>query len=270
MATAWLREVFATDHPIIAMAHFPPLPGAPLYAGQSIGGIVDQVGTDVAALQDGGVDGVMFCNENDRPYVLKARPETIAVMSAVVAALGRDLRVPHGIDILWDPIAALAVAKATGGRWVREVFTGAYAGEVGLWDTACGEALRYRRAIDAQHVRVLYNVNAEFAAPLAPRPLDAVARSIAFTALADALCVSGPLTGSAVALDDLSAVRAGAPDMPLFANTGVTAENVRDRLAIADGAIVGTSLKVDGVTWNPVDRQRTERLMAAVRAVRGG
>ncbi len=268
MAMSWLREVFLTDKPIIAMAHFPPLPGVPLYRGESVETIAEWVATDVAALQAGGVDGIMFCNENDRPYLLKARPETIAVMAAVIASIRSAMSVPYGVDVLWDPIAALATARATGARWVREVFTGAYAGEIGIWDTNCGEALRYRRSIDAEGVRVLYNVNAEFAAPLAQRPLGAVARSISFTALADGLCVSGPLTGSPVSMDDLREVRQGAGELPVFANTGVNATNVAERLSVADGAIVGTSLKVDGVTWNRVDRERVSRLMDAARAGR--
>ena len=35
-------------------------------------------------------------------------------------------------------------------------------------------------------------------------------------------------------------------------------------LAVADGLFVGTSLKRDGITWNPVDPERAERFMSAV------
>ena len=58
------------------------------------------------------------------------------------------------------------------------------------------------------------------------------------------------------------------PDTPVIANTGVRADRVAEIFAVADGAIVGTSLKVDGVTWNPVDRDRAMRLMDAARTAR--
>jgi predicted TIM-barrel enzyme len=56
--------------------------------------------------------------------------------------------------------------------------------------------------------------------------------------------------------------------MAVVANTGVRAERLEEIFAVADAAIVGTSLKVDGVTWNPVDPPRVERLMEAARGVR--
>ncbi len=56
--------------------------------------------------------------------------------------------------------------------------------------------------------------------------------------------------------------------MSLALDTGVKSTNVRDFLALADGAIVGSDLKVDGGTWNPVDPDRASRFMAEVRAAR--
>jgi len=67
----WLKEVFGCEKVIIGMVHFPPLPGAPLYDDQeSLKPILERVFHDVEALQAGGIDGMMFCNENDRPYVM--------------------------------------------------------------------------------------------------------------------------------------------------------------------------------------------------------
>jgi uncharacterized protein len=88
-----------------------------------------------------------------------------------------------------------------------------------------------------------------------------------FSSLADAILVSGPLTGQPADHSDLQKVRA-AVDVPVFANTGVNLDNVRAVLSIADGAIVGTHFKVDGDTWNPVDRNRVMRFMDAVAGLR--
>jgi predicted TIM-barrel enzyme len=71
-------------------------------------------------------------------------------------------------------------------------------------------------------------------------------------------------------MEDLEAVKAVLPDTPVLANTGVKHETVADVLAIADGCVVGSSLKVDGHTWNPVDPDRAADFMARARAARGG
>lgn len=256
---------------IIGMAHFPPMPGAPLY--DAAGGrraIRDWVARDVAALVHGGVDAVLFCNEGDRPYALKVGPETPATMAAVIAQVAGDLPVPFGVDVLWDPVAALAVAAATGASFVREVFTGAYPSDMGLWNTDCAAALRYRRALDLGHVKLLFNIQAEFAGRLDHRSPGDLARSVVFSSLADGICVSGPMTGHPVRLEDLRDVKAAVPGTPVIANTGVNLTNVAEILAVADAAIVGTALKEGGVTWHPVDQARVRALVRAARASREG
>jgi membrane complex biogenesis BtpA family protein len=185
-------------------------------------------------------------------------------MASVIAELRPMISVPFGVDVLWDPKAALAVAKATGAAFVREVLTGVYASEFGTWNTSIGETLRYRRQIDATDVRLLANICAEFAAPLAARPLGAVAQGVAAVTLADAICVSGAMTGSSVDPAQLREVREALPDGVVFANTGVKEATVADILSMADGVVVGTSLKVDGITWNAVDPGRAKSFMERV------
>jgi len=262
----WLTELFAKRKIVIGMVHLRALPGTPLYDERAgTDGILRAAEHDLNALQDGGIDGVMFCNENDRPYVFTAGTATVAAMSAVIGALKTRIRVPFGVDILWDPEATISVACATGASFAREVFTGSYASDMGLWSPDPGAALRHRRNIGASCVRLLFNINAEFASPLGSRPLADVARSVAFGSLPDALCVSGSMTGGEVDLSALEQVKRVAGSVPVLANTGVRADNVERYLSVADGAIVGTALKVDGITWNPVDVARVRALMDAAR-----
>lgn len=262
-----LIEVFGTHKPVVGMVHFPPLPGTPLYDGDGgLDRIRASVFEDLEALQAGGIDAVMFGNEGDRPYQLEAGFETVATMASTIAAAKPDLKVPFGVDVLWDPKAAIAVALATGASFVREVFTGVFAGDLGLWATACGDALRYRRVIGASHVKVLFTINAEFAAAVDGRDIGSVTRSVVFSSLPDGLCVSGPITGESGGLEQLRVVKAAAGTVPVFANTGVTADSVASILEVCDGAIVGTYFKRDGVTWNPVDVRRVGKLMSAARA----
>ncbi|HHW14357.1 MAG TPA: BtpA/SgcQ family protein [Firmicutes bacterium] len=260
------KELLGKEKPIIAMCHFPPMPGSPLYDAEGgVEAIKEWVARDVRHLQDGGVDAIMFCNEGDRPYTLKAGPATLATMASVIGQLKAEVRIPFGVDILWDPQAAIALAKATGARFVREVFTGVYSSDMGLWNTDAGESLRFRRNIGAGDVKLIFNINAEFAGFIGERPLELIAKSVVFSSLADIVAVSGTMTGQAAQLSDLEVVKRALPDTPVVANTGIRVENVRQILQVADGVIVGTALKKDGNTWNAVDPDRVKRFMEAAR-----
>ena len=262
-------DLFARKKPIIAMAHLGPLPGAPGYdADGGVDALVEAVAADVAKLQAGGDDAVMVGNEGDRPYALKAAPESLAAMAAIVAALKPSLKVPFGVDYLWDPVATVALAVATGAAFAREVFTGVYASDMGLWQPDCAGALRLRAALGRPDLKLLFNVNAEFADPLDNRPIELRARSAVFSSLADVICVSGPLTGQPVTSSDLKKVKAAVPDRPVLANTGVNIDNVAEILAVADGCVIGTHFKVGGDTWQPVDGARVERFMVRVAELR--
>jgi membrane complex biogenesis BtpA family protein len=257
------------NKPIIAMVHFPPLPGSPLYdpAG-GMQAIIDHAGGDIEALQEGGVDAVMFGNEGDRPYLLKAAPEALAAMAAAIGTLQPLLKVPFGVNYLWDPVASVALAATTGAAFAREIFTGLYASDMGLWEPCCAEALRLRASLGRPDIQLLYNVNAEFATSLDTRPIEVRAKSAIFSSLADVLCVSGPMTGDGVEMSDLSRVKQMVGDTPVLANTGVRIETVQDILKVADGCVIGTHFKRDGNTWNPVDGSRVARFMDKVRGLR--
>jgi hypothetical protein len=264
-----LLETFGAAKPIVAMAHFPPLPGSPGFdSRRGMNAVIDWVAADIATLQAGGVDAVMFGNEGDRPYLLRAAPASLAAMAAAIGTLKRGLKVPFGVNYLWDPLATVALGVATGARFGREIFTGVYASDMGLWAPDCAAALRLRHDLGRDDMKLLFNINAEFAAPLDSRPIEARAASAVFSSLADVVCVSGPMTGQAVDHADLKRVKAAMKDTPVFANTGVNIDNVRDVLSVADGCVVGTHFKIDGNTWNPVDGDRVKRFMDVVAKLR--
>jgi hypothetical protein len=254
---------------VIAMAHLGALPGSPLYdAGGGMGRLIDGAARDIEALQTGGVDAIMFGNENDRPYVFTAASASVAAMTAVVQAVRPALTVPFGIDFLWDPAASVAIAAATGASFVREIFTGVFASDMGLWAPDCAGAARLRRNLGRADMKLLFNINAEFAHSLDRRAIELRARSAVFSSLADAILVSGPLTGQAVDQSDLRKVCEAVRDVPVFANTGVNIDNVAAILEVASGVVIGTHLKIDGNTWNPVDPARVRRFMERVETLR--
>jgi membrane complex biogenesis BtpA family protein len=261
-------DLFSRPRPVIAMAHLGPLPGSPGYdRGRGVEGLIQAVAADVEKLQAGGVDSIMFGNEGDRPYVLRAA-EGLAAMAAIVAALKSMLNVPFGVNYLWDPYETVALAVATGASFAREVFTGVYASDMGLWQPDGAGALRLRASLDRPDLKLLFNVNAEFAAALDTRPIELRARSAVFSSEVDAICVSGPLTGQPVASSDLEKVKAAVPDRPVLANTGVNLDNVAAILEVADGCVIGTHFKVGGDTWKAVDGNRVKRFMDRVAKLR--
>jgi membrane complex biogenesis BtpA family protein len=177
------------------------------------------------------------------------------------------VRVPFGVNILWDAKSTLAVARATGATFIREVLTGVYESDLGVIAPAIGDLAGYRTAIGADDVALFDNISPEFSSALGTRGIADRARSAAFLGV-DAILISGPAAGVPFAMSDLRTAKDAVPDMPVVANTGVSAERLDEILAVADGVIVGTSLKVDGDTWSRVDPARAERLMDTARAIR--
>lgn len=264
-----LAHMFGVPKPVIAMAHLPALPGSPRYnAASGVEGIVEWVRRDVEHLLAGGVDGILFCNEDDRPYTFRVGFEAVAVMTRVITEV-RPTDRPFGVDLLWDPMAALAVAKATGAAFIREVVSGVYESDMGLWAPDPAALYRYRRLIDAENVRIFANITPEFASPLGSRSVGERARSAVVSSLVDAILVSGPMAGVEPAISWVrEAKEAVGDEVPVLLNTGANVHNIRTFLQHADGVIVGSSLKVDGYTWNPVDPERVRAFMEVVKEIR--
>lgn len=268
-APTWFTALFGTEKPVIAMAHLPALPGAPRYdAAKGIDFLVEVVARDVQHLVEGGVDAIMFCNEDDRPYLFRAGIEQISAMTAVVSQTAPET-IPYGVDFLWDPLAALAIAHATKASFIREVLSGTYESDMGLWSPQAGESLRFRRQIGAEGVRVFFNVVPEFASTLGTRSVGERAHSAVVSCLADAILISGPMAGmEPTDISLFEEAKDAVPDVPVLMNTGARADNIARFLSVADGVIVGSSLKVAGQTWNPVDPVRVKTFLDQVQVAR--
>ncbi|MCV7344241.1 BtpA/SgcQ family protein [Mycolicibacterium rhodesiae] len=263
----WVREVFSVQKPVIAMLHLSALPGDPGFDTRAgLTAVVDRAKEELDALQQGGVDGVMISNEFSLPYLTKTEPITAITMARIIGQLLGDISIPYGVNVLWDGRASIDLAVATGAQFVREIFTGVYASDFGLWDTNIGEVARHRTRIGGAGVKLFFNIVPESATYLAQRDLASITRTTVFATLPDAICVSGLTAGAPTDLEALSVVKKSAGTVPVFVNTGVRAENVADQLAVADGAIVGTYFKKDGIFENPAQRERVAELMANARS----
>jgi len=263
-----LQETFATETPLIGMVHLPALPGAPQFDGDRAQ-VRERALADARTLAESGLDGVMVENFGDVPFYPEDVPKhVVADMAAICRDISESVDLPLGVNILRnDAAAALSVAAASGGSVVRvNVHTGSASTDQGQLEGRAHETLRLREQIDAD-VAILADIAVKHAAP-PDRDIEALTADAIERGLADGLVVSGPATGETVEashLDAVLAARNGASrDVPVFLGSGVTAENAADLLSRADGAIVGTALKRDGVTTNPVDRERAETVVAAV------
>lgn len=261
-----LIEMLGGDKYIIAGVHFLPLPGSPGH--NRAGGmkkIVGRAREETRILVENGVQGILFANEADIPYLQCLGAETVAAFAAAVSEVMADFSVPYGVNALLDPVAGVGIANATGASFVRGYFAGGYVTDMGIMDSRGPEALRLRANIGAEHVHLLHNLVCAFGVPLVARPQDEEAYGIKIHVGIDGFTISGRSAGFAPDPAFFSKVRQAVPGTPIIAGTGVSKENVAQFLNVSDGAIVVTGLRKDGKTLNPVDPRRVKEFMAAVK-----
>ena len=265
----WTTDRFGTDTPLVGMVHLPALPGAPGFDGDRAA-VRERAREDATRLADAGFDGVLVENYGDRPYHPESVPRhVLAELTATVAAVRAAVDCPVGVNVLRnDATGALSVAAAAGGAFVRvNVHTGVRATDQGLLSGGAHETLRLRERLDAE-VAVLADVAVKHSTGLGDRDIAALAGETIERGRADGLVVSGPATGAAADGEQLAAVCRARDDatraVPVFVGSGLTVDNAADLLARADGGIVGTAVKRDGKTTNPVDPERARALVERV------
>ena len=269
-------ELFSVPRPLIGMVHLAPLPGSPRWGG-SIDDVIKRAMDDARVLAEEGIDGIIVENFGDSPYAAGAvHPATVAAMTigvlavhGVVREVDQESRIRVGINVLRaDVISALSIAASTGAGFVRtNVLTGAMVTDQGIIEGTAYEALRERRLLGIG-TPIFADVMSKHAYPVgAGVVMELEARSTAYRGLADALIVTGDETGAATSGDDLRRARTAVPDRPILIGSGLDTGNITDLLPLCDGAILGTALKVDGVTEGPVERARVREMVAQARSL---
>ncbi len=261
-----LTDLFGSARVLIGVVHLLPLPGSPRWEG-GMDVVLSRARSDAEALARGGCHGVIVENFGDAPLAKgRVGPHTVSAMTVAASAVREVLDVPLGINVLRnDAAAALAIAHVTGARFVRvNVHTGAVVADEGVIEGRAHETLRYRRELGAD-IRIFADVLVKHAAPIGDQDLGRAARTAVERGLADAVIVSGPMTGELTSPGDVAAAKEMVPDVPVLVGSGVTEDNVEELMRVADGAIVGTSLKRDGVVTNRVDQERVARIARLLR-----
>jgi membrane complex biogenesis BtpA family protein len=264
-----LEQIFGAPNCVMGMVHLLPLPGSPRWAGE-MSEVLERALADAQALESGGIDGLIVENFGDAPFC-KARVDahTVSAMTRAVAAVRDAVRIPVGVNVLRnDSKSALAIAYVTGASFIRvNVHTGVMVTDQGVIEGTAFETMRYRRELGAD-IKILADVLVKHATPLGIQSIEQAARDTAYRGLADALIVTGSGTGEPTEMEDVVRTKEAVPDIPVLVGSGVHEGNVVKLLSLADGVIVGTSLKQDEVTTNPVDEKRVARLMTVVKGLR--
>jgi len=261
----WTEELFGTKKPIIAMLHLDALPGDPMYKYDSdMETVVAHARADLHALQDGGVDGIIFSNEFSLPYQRHMDYVTPAAMAYVIGCLRSEIKVPYGVDAISDGLACLELAAAVKAQFVRGTFCGVYVGDGGLYNNDFSQLLRRKAALHLDDLKMLYFINPESDRNLDTRPLADIARSTMAKANPDGLCISANAAGQDVDDALIASVKQANPDVVVLCNTGCRINTIERKLSTADAAVVGTTFKKDGIFEERVDVERVRAFMDVV------
>jgi membrane complex biogenesis BtpA family protein len=260
------RSLFTTARPVIGMVHLGALPGTPAAHGR-MSDLIAAAAKEARIYRDAGVDGILIENMHDTPYLRHSvGPEIVAAMAVLGAVVKAESQLPCGVQILAGANReAVAVALAAGLDWIRaEGFAFAHVADEGLIESSAAALLRYRRAIGAEHVQIWADIKKKHSshAITADVSIGETAHAVEFMR-GDAVIVTGLVTGDAPNRDEVAAVKASTR-LPVLLGSGVTAENVANFYAGADGFIVGSEFKPGGHWAGPVDPRRVQRFMRAV------
>ena len=269
-----IKTIFGLSQAIIGVVHCPPLPGSPRHRGETFVETLKLAISDAVAFAEGGVDGLIIENHGDIPFLKPDQigHETSASLAVIADRIGQAVDLPLGINVLANAaIPALAVAKASGARFVRvNQWANAYVANEGLVEGEAARAMRYRAQIGAADVAIFADAHVKHGshAIVADRSVAELVRDVEFFD-ADVVIATGQRTGDAATTAEIGTVRSGTA-LPVLAGSGVTHDNLATILPLVDGIIVASALKHDGVWWNRVDKARVVAFMQRVRTLRDG
>lgn len=260
--------LFKQRKAVIGVIHSKPLPGSPAYEGEPLEEIYGYAVLEAQRYAAGGVHGLIVENHGDIPFSKPEDlgPETAAVMAVMTDRVRQSVNLPVGINVLANGAAhALAVAQAGGGSFVRvNQWTNAYVANEGIIEGPAARATRYRAWLRANRIKVFADVHVKHGshAIVSDRSIPELTRDAEFFD-ADVVIATGQRTGDAAQLEEVRIIKEST-HLPLLIGSGVTKENVADLLSVADGVIVASSLKEEGVWWTPVSEAKVREFMGVV------
>lgn len=242
---------------IIGMIHLLPLSGYPKHPGMTA--VIKQALKDLEILEKGGVNAVLVENENDHPHEVSPGPEIISAMTLIVNEIVKKSKVPIGVEVLLNyPEASLAIAKISGAKFIRTDYfvDKMWRKEYGKMVINPAELLTYKEQIKADSVKIFADVQVKYARLLEKGKTIGQSVKQAIKAGANAVIVTGKISGDPPKLKNLQEAKKAAGEFPVYIGSGFSFANAKKLLVYADGAIVGTSIK----TKEEVDYQKVKKL----------
>ncbi|OYT48068.1 MAG: hypothetical protein B6U85_03590 [Desulfurococcales archaeon ex4484_42] len=250
---------------IIGMVHVGPLPGTPLYKG-NFDEVVKNAIRDARTLEEGGVDGIIIENFNDKIYRIgRADPAVTSSMTLIVNEVRKEVSIPIGINVLRDCVLdSLAIAYVTKSSFIRvNALVETIDAPEGILKPSAYKLNMYRSVLRAWNIAILADIHVKHGKPLTGRDIDVVAREAIERGLADAVIITGRITGEAIDLNDLIRVKK-VVNTPIIIGSGLNPDNAKELLRYADGAIVGTYFKANG----RVSIEKVRRFMNVIKELR--
>lgn len=259
------QEEFRAETPVLGVVHIQSLPGSPNYGGD-LNRIVERAVLDAEAFAEGGAHAIILENFHDYPfYPETSEPETVAAMTFVGKAVAEAVDLPLGVQVLrnsWK--SSLAIAYVLGARFIRlNILTDAMVADQGLIQGAAHLALRYRKSLGADAVRIFADLYSKHAAPLTRRPVAVVARDMVHRGMADAVIVSGDESADPPTEEQLRAVKEAVPEVPIIIGSGMTPRSAA-LLRTADGTIFGYGAHRDLDFNTPVEKENVRAIVKAI------
>lgn len=257
------NKVFQDKKPIIGMVHLKALPGSPAYTG-NIDEIYEAAHNDLLALIEGGANAVIVENFGDIPYATTNELITYTTFASIATRLRKACKLPMGINVQFNDFEAeWALAYSCGYDFIREeVFAENRMGPNGICVSSGPQIMRLK-ARYPKDIAILADLHVKHTFPIVDQPLDFTIESI-IEGGADAIICTGITTGKSPSIKDVQKVKDIAKDVPVVVGSGVNSKTVKEFMKVADGAIIGSSFKIDGNVMNPIDCERVKELINAL------
>src|SRR5687768_17202551 len=260
-------SLFFGAKPVIGVIHVGALPGTPS-SSKTVSELVATAKSEARLYRESGVDGVIIENMHDVPYLRgEVGPEIVGAMTAIGTEVKNECGLPVGVQILAGAnIEAMAVAHAAGLDFIRaEGFAYAHVADEGLIQASAAQLLRFRKMISAERVQVWADVKKKHSAHAitADVSLGETAETVEFMG-ADCVIVTGSVTGQAPKVADVHEAKQHC-HLPVFLGSGISERNIGEFHNEADGFIIGSAFKVDGLWSNTIDPTRVTQFVRKLR-----
>ncbi len=255
-----------SNKPVIACVHLLPTPGTHLYDGD-IDKIYMTAISDAKIFLKYKVDALIIENFRDRPFYPAEVPvETTAMIAGVAREIVNIADIPVGIAVLRnDAAAALAIATAVKANFIRiNVHVGAVLAEQGIVYGNSHHTLRLRANLKS-NVAIFSDVAVKHSNPFVYKNISQEVRDASDHS--EAIIVSGEKTGIETDPQNLLDAKK-ATRKPVLIGSGVTPDNIHNVFEAADGFIVGSYFKKEGIGKALVEETRVKVFMEKIHSLR--